>query len=523
MYRVKAVNQYGASHWSDFRRADTPAAPTPPPTPTPTPTPTPKPTPLTASFEDEAETHNGADSFTFRIEFSEAISISYKTLRDHSLDVTDGSVTRAKRVNGSSSLWEITVEPDSGADVTITLPVTTDCGDQGAVCTSDGRMLSNEVKLTVTGPDAPEPTPTPQPNTPATGAPTISRMAQVGQTLTAETSGIEDADGLGNAVFSYQWLADGVDIAGATGSSYTPVETDVGKALTVTVTFPDGGGNPESLTSAATAAVASAADETEYSCPIVSATLTVGRIGENYGYQSFLNPRAGSLIPDSFVLDGVTYTVGSIQTEADYFTVFGVDRELPVGFTLEVDGEQFESSDASLGSYTYGHVYTWLGRGMDWDVGEEVAVSLILRERVENTPQTGGPAICGTAQVGQTLTSDTAGVSDDDGLGSVVFEYQWVRSDGTTDTDIAGATGATYALVAADEGKTVKLRVSFTDGGGNPESQTSAATPAVTARPNSPAKGAPTISGTAQAGRTLTAHTSGISDADGLAGATPNR
>ena len=139
---------------------------------------------------------------------------------------------------------------------------------------------------------------------------------------------------------------------------------------------------------------------------------------------------------------------------------------------------------------------------------------------MENTPQTGGPAICGTAQVEQTLTADTAGVSDDDGLGSGVFEYQWVRGDGTTDTDIAGATGATYTLVAADEGKTVKVRVSFTDGGGNPESQTSAATPAVTARPNSPAKGTPTISGTAQALRSLTAHTSGISDADGLAGAT---
>ena len=35
VYRVKAVNQYGASQWSDFRRADTPAAPTPPPTPAP--------------------------------------------------------------------------------------------------------------------------------------------------------------------------------------------------------------------------------------------------------------------------------------------------------------------------------------------------------------------------------------------------------------------------------------------------------------------------------------------------------
>ena len=375
-----------------------------------------------------------------------------------------------------------------------------------------------EVSFTVADSSS-DPQDTPE-NTPATGQPTIGGTAEVGETLTADASGIADADGLGNAVFEYQWLADDTEVAGATSSTYTPVDADVGKAIKVRVSFTDGGGNPESLTSAATASVAPAADDTEYSCPIVSATLTVGQVGENYGYQSFLNPRAGSLIPNSFVLDDVTYTVGSIQTEADYFTVFGVDRELPVGFTLEVDGAQFESSDASLGSHTYGHVYTWLGRGMHWDVGEEVAVSLILRERVENTPQTGGPAICGTAQVGQTLTADTAGVSDDDGLGSGVFEYQWVRSDGTTDTDIAGATGATYTLVAADEGKTVKVRVSFTDGGGNPESQTSAATPPVTARPNSPAKGAPTISGTAQALRTLTADTAGISDADGLAGAT---
>ena len=254
VYRVKAVNQYGASQWSNFRRADTPAAPTPPPTPTPTPTPT----PLTASFEDEAETHNGANSFTFRIEFSEAISINYKTLRDHSLDVTDGSVTRARRVNGSSSLWEITVEPDSGADVAITLPVTTDCGDQGAVCTSDGRKLSNEVKLTVTGPDAPEPTPTPQPNTPATGVPTISGTARVGQTLEAFTNGISDADGLDDVAYSYQWLADNADIAGATGKTYTLVAADQGTTITVRVTFDDDANNEESLTSVATASVAAA-------------------------------------------------------------------------------------------------------------------------------------------------------------------------------------------------------------------------------------------------------------------------
>ena len=59
-------------------------------------------------------------------------------------------------------------------------------------------------------------------------------------------------------------------------------------------------------------------------------------------------------------------------------------------------------------------------------------------------------------------------------------------------------------------------RVSFTDDAGNEETLTSAATAAVEAKPNSPATGAPAITGTAQVGEMLTADTSGIADADGL-------
>ena len=76
---------------------------------------------------------------------------------------------------------------------------------------------------------------------------------------------------------------------------------------------------------------------------------------------------------------------------------------------------------------------------------------------------------------------------------------------------IAGATNATYTLTASDEGKAIKVQVSFTDDADNEETLTSAATEAVSAAPtpNSPATGAPTISGTAQVGETLTANTSG--------------
>ena len=97
---------------------------------------------------------------------------------------------------------------------------------------------------------------TPGGNNAATGAPAITGEARVGETLEASTDDIEDTDGLTGATFAYQWLADGTDIAGATEATYTLAESDEGAAITVRVTFTDDAGNEETLTSAATEAVA---------------------------------------------------------------------------------------------------------------------------------------------------------------------------------------------------------------------------------------------------------------------------
>ena len=93
--------------------------------------------------------------------------------------------------------------------------------------------------------------------------------------------------------------------------------------------------------------------------------------------------------------------------------------------------------------------------------------------------------------MGQTLTADVSGIDDDDGLAYAEFAYQWVRSDGGTDTDIPGANGPSYTPVEADEGKTIKVTVSFTDDQGNPETLTSDPTGAVAAKPNTRATGLP--------------------------------
>ena len=144
--------------------------------------------------------------------------------------------------------------------------------------------------------------------------------------------------------------------------------------------------------------------------------------------------------------------------------------------------------------------------------GDEIEPCPEDADTSDNNPATGAPTISGTAQVGEVLEVDTSGIADADGLSNVQYEYQWLADD----ADISGATNATYTLVTEDEGKSVKVRVSFTDDAYNEETLTSAATAAVAAKPNSPATGAPTISGTAQVGETLTANTSGVADVDGL-------
>ena len=103
-----------------------------------------------------------------------------------------------------------------------------------------------------------------------------------------------------------------------------------------------------------------------------------------------------------------------------------------------------------------------------------------------NTPATGNPFITGlpTPQVGQSLSASVGNINDADGTTNIVISYQWIRVDGATETDITGATTNTYTPVAGDVGKQLKVRASFTDDLGNPESRTSPATLAVQAAVN---------------------------------------
>ena len=643
------------------------------------------PVPLTASVVNEPQAHDGQTPFTFELRFSEEVEVSFRELEDHVFTVTGGTVTSASRPEGETGnlRWVIEVTPDSKDDVTVVLPVTTDCDSQGAICTTDGKMLAGRVELTVV-----------VPNSDPTGLPTVTGTAQAGQTLTADTSGINDADGLDNVTYGYQWIAnDGngdADIAGETGRTYELSDGDVGRTIRVMVTFTDDRDHDETLTSAATAAVEARPNAEPTGLPTISGTALAGQTltastsgiadedgltSPTFSYQWIANDgnddadiagetgqtydlsgddvgktiRVRVTFTDDWeneetltsaataaveyvagppgvplevkvkagdaairvswqapahenrapveeyrvryreeggsdqerlttglsetldgLTNGVTYVV---QVEARNAAGYGtssdelratsrpagsVAPDTPEGFTAEaihhlrmaldwddVEGADrydvqfydfntdtldvlpfngitvvFDGSSAVVDNLPEGRFWWLQVRAVNTvGVSEWTELEMFFPTRAadwENNAPTGLPTITGTAQAGETLTASTSGITDADGLDNVVYSYQWVANDGNADADIAGATARTYDLTDGDVGKAIKVRVTFSDDAENEETLTSAATAAVEARPNTEPTGLPTISGTAQAGETLTASTSGITDADGL-------
>ena len=116
----------------------------PPPEPEPV-TPT-----LTAEFREVPNGHNGSDVFKVELHFSEDIpDLSYRTVRDSMLTVTNGQITKATRITqGSNEGWNVTVRPTVSERVTILLSETTDCAVAGAVCV-DGMKLTGDITAVI--------------------------------------------------------------------------------------------------------------------------------------------------------------------------------------------------------------------------------------------------------------------------------------------------------------------------------------------------------------------------------------
>ena len=305
---------------------------------------------------------------------------------------------------------------------------------------------------------------------------------QVDRALDLDTSLIADANGFDASTFDYQWLrVDGEDeteIGGATSQTYTPAAADAGKALKVKVSFTDDDGFAEERASAASTIVNSPAAGAPvilaYS-ELLSSTMTVANVSGLLGYSDTLG---GSLSQATFTSGGDTYTVKQLawDTLSPGTLTLGLDKESPHAFVLTTGSATFSSADATASQTPTGiYNYVWSSTAISWAVNDTVSVALNLPVQ--------------TPAVGTTLFVDLSGITDTNGLSSATYTYQWVHDDNGTETVILGATGDTLATVADDAGKSLRVKVSFTDDDGFSEQVVSDATPLV----NSPASGAPVI------------------------------
>ena len=307
------------------------------------------------------------------------------------------------------------------------------------------------------------------------GLPAITGSVTEDQTLTADTSAIADADVLGT--FAYQWLRNGVAVGGASASTYTLGDADVGAAMSVTVSWTDSGGTAESLTSAATAAVANIND-TPTGLPTISGTAT-----EDQTLTVDTSSIADADGTGSFSYQWLRGGVAVSGATASTYTLGDADVAAPI--SVQVSWTDGYSTAEALTSATVGPV-----------------------TNVNDAPG-GTPTISGTPSEDQTLTAVTSSLADSDGLGALA--YQWLRNG----APIGGATSSTYVLGDTDVGANISLQVSWTDTHGTAESLTSVAVGPVS-NINDVPTGLPTISGTATEDQTLTAVTGSLADADGL-------
>lgn len=288
--------------------------------------------------------------------------------------------------------------------------------------------------------------------------PSVSGTAQVGAALTADKGRWH----LPGATYTYQWLADGAVVRGATGTTYTPTTDQVGDQISVRVTGSLTGIAPISATSAATTAVLPNAISAT-GAPSISGTAQVG---------STLTAD-----PGQWSVPGATLTY---QWTADGTDIPGATAQtLVLGPGLVTD--------------TVTVKVTASAPGFNPSTVESAAVGPVAYGAIANTA---APAVQGAAQLGATLTANPGQWS----VSGASYSYQWL-ADGNR---IDGATQASFVPRADQLGKRLAVKVRASAPGYADQSATSTASAAVAPGTISVASG-PTVRGRAVVGHTLTA------------------
>lgn len=289
--------------------------------------------------------------------------------------------------------------------------------------------------------------------------PAISGTVRVGGAVTASTGTWSPAaEG-----YSFQWRADGVAIAGATGKDFTPAAAEQGKALTVAVTAARTSYPASTAVSPAVTVAPGALTPTV--SPTISGTLRFG--GTLTASSGTWSPTVTSFTYQ-WIVDGADVTGATATTFKPRAGDVGKTVSLRVRAAKTGYSAVFATSQptAALGA---------------------APVSVTAK-----------PAVSGTAKVGQPLTASTGTWSRTE----LSFGYQWLV-DGVP---VTGATSSTFSPRSGDLGGTVSVDVTARRPGYATTTSRSVATAAVV-RGTLTVRAKPTIAGTPRVGSRLSAST----------------
>ena len=288
-----------------------------------------------------------------------------------------------------------------------------------------------------------------------TVVPVLSGTASFGQTLSSSTG---TWTGTAPISYTYQWSRDLINISGATSSSYTVVQADMGARLRCTVTGTNLYGSAIGTSS-----------PTDFIRAVAPGAPTIGTAtatGTTTATVEFTAPASngGATITQYIATSSVGDVVGTLnQSGSGTIPVYGLSPATNYTFRVAAKnsaGTGVQSSSSNL-------ITTYA-----------------------SPVNTVAPFVSGTTKFGSTLSSTTGTWT---GTAPISYTYQWQRSG----SNISGATSSTYTLVQADIGNQLKCRVTATNtyGSSTANSNTTALiTPSV--------PGAPTIGTAVTAGAT---------------------
>jgi hypothetical protein len=319
-------------------------------------------------------------------------------------------------ITGATSSGYTAVATDAGAIIQCRVAATNAGG---------GASATSSVLTTV------NPIPSSAPTAPPVLAPP-SGTATAGNELTCPSS----TAWTGNPTFTYQWLRNGTEIAGATSSTYEVQAADVPGAIQCQVTGTNAAGGAAKLSAVKNTTPAPSPPVPTGGVPAVydnSPDAVAG--GQEVGQTLTCagGPATATTVNYQWLRNGAPISAATAST----YVLTGTDA----GTSIQC---QVTAANANAGSQAVSKP----------PVAVAPAPSLPAP-----TPPTGAiPAPSGTASAGQTLTC-----APGTWTGSPTFTYQWLRNG----IPIVGATASTYVVQAADVPGAIQCQVTGTNVSGS--------------------------------------------------------